>query len=169
MRGRRILAVGVAVLCMALSDNFAAAQAQGSKQIRIVVPFPPGGTADVIARLLGQQISQSGGPNVVIENRPGAGTIIATELVSRAPPDGGTLLLMANSFVINASVRASLPYDPLTSFDPVCLLVNSPQVLVVNSVVAVSFACGIRGGGKGKARCIVLRRGRARDDATHRR
>lgn len=133
MRGRRILAVGAAVLCVALSGNFAAAQAQESKQIRIVVPFPPGGTADVIARLLGQHMSQGGGPTVLIENRPGAGTIIATELVSRAAPDGSTLLLMANSFVINPSVRSSLPYNPLTSFDPVCLLVNSPQVLVVNA------------------------------------
>jgi tripartite-type tricarboxylate transporter receptor subunit TctC len=97
-----------------------------------VVPFPPGGTADVIARIIAQQAGQASGQSFVIENRPGAGTIIATDLVNRAAPDGTTLLLMANSFVINPSLRASLPYDPL-SFEPICLLVNSPQVVVVNS------------------------------------
>ena len=96
------------------------------------MPFPPGGTADTLSRLIGQQAGQITGQTFLTENRPGASTVIATEFVSRAPPDGTTLLIMANSFVINPSVRASLPYDPF-SFAPVCLLVNSPQVLVVNA------------------------------------
>jgi tripartite-type tricarboxylate transporter receptor subunit TctC len=121
-----------AVLVLTLSGP-AAAQTAAGRTVRIVVPFPPGGTADVLARTLGQQIAQTGGPTIVVENRPGGGTVIATEQVARAAPDGNTLLLMANSFVINASVRASLPYDPLTSFDPICLLVDSPQILVVNA------------------------------------
>jgi tripartite-type tricarboxylate transporter receptor subunit TctC len=103
-----------------------------AKTTRLVVPFPPGGTADVIARLVGQQVGQTSGQSVLVENRPGAGTIIATEFVARSTPDGTTLLVMANSFVINPSVRASLPYDPF-SFEPICLLVNSPQVLVVKA------------------------------------
>src|SRR5262249_17517345 len=69
---------------------------------------------------------------MVIENRPGAGTVIATEAVSRAAPDGNTILLVANSFVINASLK-TLNYDPLTSFEPVCLLSRSPNVIAVNS------------------------------------
>jgi tripartite-type tricarboxylate transporter receptor subunit TctC len=113
--------------------NPAMAQTASGRNIRIVVPFPPGGTADVLARILGQQIGASGGPNILVENRPGGGTIIATDLVARSAPDGNTLLLMANSFVINASVRSSLPYDPLTAFEPICLLVNTPQILVVNA------------------------------------
>jgi tripartite-type tricarboxylate transporter receptor subunit TctC len=120
-----------ALMIAALSAQAALAQTAAGKTTRIVVPFPPGGTADVIARIIAQQAAQASGQSFVIENRPGAGTIIATDLVNRAPPDGTTLLLMANSFVINPSVRASLPYDPLT-FEPICLLVNSPQVVVVN-------------------------------------
>lgn len=108
------------------------ALAQSGKTTRIVVAFPPGGTADVIARLLGQQAGQMSGQTFVIENRPGAGTVLATEMVARAAPDGATLLLMANSFVINPSLRPNLPYDPLKSFEPICLLINSPQVVVVN-------------------------------------
>jgi len=111
----------------------ASAQTAAGRTIRIVVPFPPGGTADILARVLGEQIGKTGGPTILVENRPGGGTVIATEQVARAAPDGNTLLLMANSFVINASVRASLPYDPLTSFEPVCLMVDSPQIMVVNA------------------------------------
>jgi tripartite-type tricarboxylate transporter receptor subunit TctC len=121
-----------AFMVLALSGP-AAAQTAAARIIRIVVPFPPGGTADILARLLGQQIAQSGGSTIVVENRPGGGTVIATDQVARAAPDGNTVLLMANSFVINASVRASLPYDPLTSFEPICLLVDSPQILVINA------------------------------------
>lgn len=128
---RAIAALGFAVL--AIAGDPAGAQSLSGRSIRIVVPFPPGGTADVIARLLGERAGQASGASFVVENRPGAGTIIATELVARAPADGNTLLLMANSFVINSSVRASLPYDPLTSFEPICLLVNSPQLIAVNS------------------------------------
>lgn len=125
---RFVIAVIVAIAVAAATDRPAAAQ---DKTIRLIVPFPTGGTTDTLARLLAQQAAQITGHPVLVENRPGAVTIIATEYVSRAPPDGTTLLFMANSFVINPSVRASLPYDPF-SFEPVCLLVNSPQVFVVN-------------------------------------
>ena len=128
------LAVTAALLTMLAPAERAVAQsAQPPRQIKIVVPFPPGGTADILTRILGEQIAKTGGPTTLVENRPGGGTVIATELVARAAPDGATLLMMANSFVINAAVRSSLPYDPLTSFEPVCLLVNSPQILVVNA------------------------------------
>ena len=124
--------VCAAALALALIEP-AAAQTASGKTIRIVVPFPPGGTADILARLLGQQISETHGPTILVENRPGGGTVIATEQVARSAPDGNTVLLMANSFVINASVRDRLPYDPLTSFEPVCLMADSPQILVVNA------------------------------------
>lgn len=117
----------------------AAAMAQGfpSKPVHIVVPFSPGGTADLLARLIGQKMSDALGQQVLVDNRPGAGTVIGTEFVARAPADGHTLLLMANSFTINPGVRAKLPYDPIKDFAPITMLVNSPQVLVVSSVLQV--------------------------------
>jgi tripartite-type tricarboxylate transporter receptor subunit TctC len=120
-----------ALVLAAVPTKPASAQSAG-KTTRLVVPFPPGGTADVLARLIAQQAGQISGQSFLIENRPGAGTVIATEIVARSAPDGATLLIMANSFVINPSVRATLPYDPF-AFEPVCLLVDSPQMLVVNS------------------------------------
>jgi tripartite-type tricarboxylate transporter receptor subunit TctC len=108
------------------------AHAQEARTIKVVVPFPPGGAMDVLGRVLAEEIGRAHGPTMVIENRPGAGTVIATELVSRAPPDGNTLLMPANSFVINPFLH-KLNYDPLTSFEPICYLVRSPTVIVVNS------------------------------------
>lgn len=128
---RLVIALATALITTTLANGPAAAQS-GSKTTRLIVPFPAGGTTDVLARLLAQEAGQITGQSYLIENRPGAGTIIATEFVSRSAPDGATLLIMANSFVINPSVRATLPYDPF-SFEPICLLVNSPQVLVVNA------------------------------------
>jgi tripartite-type tricarboxylate transporter receptor subunit TctC len=118
------------ILSISLSGR--SAWAQTPRTIRIVVPFPAGGSADILARLLGEQINKSQGPTVLIENRPGAGASIAYELVARAPPDGNTLVINANSIVINPLLR-KVTYDPLTSFEPICYLVSSPQVIVVNS------------------------------------
>ena len=101
-----------------------------AKTIRIVVPFPPGGTADSIARIVSQQ-ANGAGFNLIVENRPGAGTIIATEQVAHATPDGSAVLINANSFVINTIVRSKLPYDPF-KMEPLCIIASSPQVIVVH-------------------------------------
>jgi tripartite-type tricarboxylate transporter receptor subunit TctC len=101
--------------------------------IKIVVPAPAGGVADVLTRLLGEQIRRKQGRTIVIENRPGATTMIGTEAVARATSDGTTLLVNAPpAFVILPHLRR-LNYDPLTSFEPVCNLVKFPTVIVVNS------------------------------------
>jgi tripartite-type tricarboxylate transporter receptor subunit TctC len=110
-----------------------AAYAQTGRTIKFVVPFGPGGTADIVGRLLAEEIGKAHGVGTLIENRPGAGTVIATEAVSRAAPDGNTVLLNANAFVISPHLR-KLSFDPLTSFEPVCQLVSSPQVIVVNGM-----------------------------------
>lgn len=126
----------LAAALLACFARAAAAQRAGAAlpgTVRIVVPFTPGGSADVIARLIAQEAGKAGGQTWIVENRPGAGTIIGTEAVARSAPDGGTLLMMSNSFIINAHVRASLPYDPLASFEPTCLVVNSPQLIAVNA------------------------------------
>jgi tripartite-type tricarboxylate transporter receptor subunit TctC len=129
------LVVPLLALAMTLSAPSVLAQTYPTKPVRIVVPFTPGGTADFLARLLGQKFSESWGQQVVVDNRAGGGTVIGTEIVARAPADGHTLLVMANSFAINPGVRSSLPYDTLKDFAPVTLLVGSPQVLVVHPAV----------------------------------
>ncbi len=106
--------------------------AQQTRAIRVVVPFPPGGAMDFLARVFAEQIDRAHGPAMVIENRPGAGTVIATEAVSRAAPDGNALLMPANSFVINPLLH-KLNYDPLTDFEPICYLARSPTVIVVGN------------------------------------
>jgi tripartite-type tricarboxylate transporter receptor subunit TctC len=101
--------------------------------IKIIVPAPAGGVADVLTRLLGEQIGRMQVRTIVIENRPGATTVIGTEAVARAASDGTTLLVNAPpAFVIIPHLRR-LNYDPLTSFEPVCNLVKFPTVIVVNS------------------------------------
>src|SRR6188474_2841405 len=124
------LAAACAGLCLFLLAGHAAwTQA---RTIRIVVPFPAGGSADILARLLGEHIAKNQGPTVVVENRPGGGASIAYEAVARAAPDGNTLVINANSIVINPHLR-KVNYDPLTSYEPICYLLSSPQVIVVNS------------------------------------
>jgi tripartite-type tricarboxylate transporter receptor subunit TctC len=115
-------------LCGLLRD----AWSQPSGMMKIVVPFPPGGGVDIVARIIADQIGRSQKINFVVENRPGAGTMIATEAVARAPADGNTILFVANSFIINPALR-KVAYDPLTSFAPACLLTRSPNVIVVNA------------------------------------
>src|SRR5262245_24018598 len=106
------------------------AWSQPAGTIKIVVPYTPGSGPDTLSRLMAEQIGRAQGPTVVVENRPGGGTVIGTEAVERAEPDGHTVLLVANSFVANPALqRAS--YDPTTSFEPVCYLAATPMVLVV--------------------------------------
>ena len=126
----RSLAACFAIALLALTGH--AAWSQAARTIRIVVPFPAGGSADILARLLGEQISKAQGPTVLVENRPGGGASIAYEAVARAAPDGNTLVINGNSLVINPNLR-KVNYDPVTSFEPVCYLLSSPQVYVVNN------------------------------------
>jgi tripartite-type tricarboxylate transporter receptor subunit TctC len=121
--------VTASLLLVALGCHVSWSQAQ--RTIKFVNPFPAGGSTDIVARLLAEHIGHGNGVSTVVESRPGAGSLIGTEAVSRAPPDGNTLLLPANSFVINAIVR-KLSYDPF-SFEPVCLLARAAHVVTVNS------------------------------------
>jgi tripartite-type tricarboxylate transporter receptor subunit TctC len=111
-----------------------------SKPVRLVVPFPAGGALDTIARNLAPPLSRSLGQNVIVDNRPGGGTVIGTEMVARSPADGHTLLLMANSFTINPAVRSKLPYDALKDFAGVSRLATVPVIFSVHpSVPAKTF------------------------------
>jgi tripartite-type tricarboxylate transporter receptor subunit TctC len=106
--------------------------AQTTRSIKLVVPLPPGGAGDIVARLLAEQIGRVQGATMVVENHPGAGTIIGTESVAHAAPDGNTLLINAPYLLISPHLR-KVNYHPLTSFDPVCDLVSSPGIIVVNA------------------------------------
>src|SRR5471030_1135997 len=130
-RTRSWLAAGLLALCAiaGATQRSAFAQNYSARPVKLVVPYPPAGTADIVARLLAEQIGRTGGPSIVIENRPGGGTAIASEAVSRAVPDGSTLLMISPEFVITPHLRKP-NYDPLTSFEPICQLVNSPTVIV---------------------------------------
>src|ERR1700704_6328456 len=126
----RLVTALVATALLALSGDGGWAQAK--RTIKIVVPFAAGGGADILARMLADHIGGAQQVTMIIENRPGAGTVIGTEAVSRAAPDGNTLLLVTDSFVVIPHLR-KLNYDPLSSFEPVCNLAATPQVIVVNS------------------------------------
>ena len=101
--------------------------------VRIVVPFPPGGTTDFVARLIAVRLTDRLGRNVIVENKPGASGAIGTELVARAAPTGETLVFATvNTHGINSAVFRSLPYDPVKDFAPVSEVVSSPNILVAN-------------------------------------
>jgi len=123
-------AVMVAVIALAFSGGDA--WSQSGKTIKVILPFAPGGPAYNAIRILGQQISATGGPTIVVEPHPGAGTAIGTELVATATPDGNTLGVISNSFVLLPQTR-KVNYDPLTDFAPICDVVDFPPLIVVNS------------------------------------
>jgi tripartite-type tricarboxylate transporter receptor subunit TctC len=108
-----------------------------SKTIRVVVPFSPGGTSDILARMITPKMSEGLGQPVVIETRTGAGGTIGTAIVAKATPDGHTLLLTSGAFAISAALHANLPYDPLKDFAGVSRLGHSTQVLIVPPTLGV--------------------------------
>ena len=126
-----------AVLLISLAAFFSAVQAQSfpAKPLHIIVPFPPGGAADVTSRLLGEQMAKGLGQPVIADNRPGAGAVIGYELGARSPGDGHTLLVVFPSFVINPAVKPGLKYDPLKDFKAVGQTISVPMVFAVNPSV----------------------------------
>ena len=108
--------------------------------LRLVVPFPPGAGIDVLARQLAGVVQGELGQTMVVDNRPGGGTLVATEAMLRTPPDGQAMLMVANSFTVNPSLHRPSPYDPLRQFTPLALLTEVPHVLVVHPSVATDFA-----------------------------
>jgi tripartite-type tricarboxylate transporter receptor subunit TctC len=121
------------VLCAALLPALAQADTYPSRQIQLVVPYTPGTTGDVLARLLGAKLSQRWNVPVVVENKTGASGIIGTADVAKAAPDGYTFLFAATSYGTIPAINPKLPYDPIKSFAPVALLGTSAMTLVVNN------------------------------------
>jgi tripartite-type tricarboxylate transporter receptor subunit TctC len=137
LRAARVLAAGAAVLAPLFAPGAAHAQgAYPNKPIRMVVGFPPGGANDLLGRLIGQKMQEAWGQSVVVDNKPGANAIIATEIVAKAPNDGYTLLIGASgAMVFNPGLYAKLPYDPVKDFAPVTMIGSFPLILTVNPKV----------------------------------
>jgi tripartite-type tricarboxylate transporter receptor subunit TctC len=133
---RSLFALAAWTLMFALPVNVAFA-AYPEKIIRIVVPFAPGGGTDVIARTLAQEMAKDLGATIIIENRPGAGTIIGTQTVAASDPDGYTLLMGTFANAVNPSLNAKLPYDPHKDFAAVALVARSFNIVVVNPASAI--------------------------------
>jgi tripartite-type tricarboxylate transporter receptor subunit TctC len=147
----RFLARAVrAALCVALSVGGAGVLAQSypSKPVRIVVPFGPGGVGDISARVLAQKLSETMGQQALVENRPGAGGIVASETVAKADPDGHTLLLLTNGQAVSVSLFKSLPYDAVKDFAPVSTLGLFDMVVLVNSEWKISSVSQLVGHAK---------------------
>ncbi len=108
-----------------------AADAYPTRAIRMIVPFTAGGAADIIARLMGARMAETLGQSVVIDTRPGGGTVLGTEIVARATPDGYTVGMLATSLALNAGLLPKLPYDSVKDFSPIMLAVDTPLIFVV--------------------------------------
>lgn len=119
---------GLFTAALLLVLSLPAAYAQSTT--KIIVPYPPGSGPDILSRIMAEQIGKTEGTTFVVENRPGGGTLIGTEAAARAAPDGNTVLLVANSFVVNPALKKG-NYDVSTTFAPVCYLAATPMVLVV--------------------------------------
>jgi tripartite-type tricarboxylate transporter receptor subunit TctC len=125
-------------LLLAIVASAAAAQGYPARPVRLIIPFPPGGSNDIVGRMVAAQLGDRLGQQVVADNRGGAGGTIGTELAARAQADGYTLLLISTAYAFNTSIYKKLPYDPVKSFTPVALLGSGPGVLVVNPTLPVN-------------------------------
>ena len=134
MRYTRSLLAILAILALTPIANPALAQYYPDRPIHIIVPFPAGGPADVMARLISERMGADFGQGVVVDNRPGANTVIGAEFVAKAPPDGYTLLMAIDStLVMNQYLYSHLPYDPVKDFVPITVVAKTMDLLVVNA------------------------------------
>lgn len=135
---KRRTALALFLIGLAASASCAIAQSFPDKPIRLIVPFPPGGPTDIVARPLAQLLGESLRQPVVVENRGGAGGSLGADLVAKAPPDGYTLILgTVGTHAINAALYRKLPHDPTRDFTPIALVASAPVAVVVNAAVPI--------------------------------
>jgi tripartite-type tricarboxylate transporter receptor subunit TctC len=125
-------------LVLSLFTAVSSAQTYPNRPIRLIVPFPPGGSNDIVARMLATQLGEKLGQSVVIENKGGAGGVVGTDMVAKATPDGYTLLLISIAYAFGPALYKTLPYDPETSFAPITIVGRGPSALVVHPSVPVN-------------------------------
>jgi len=150
---RRCVWLLLGLAALAGVPQLAAQTAWPSKPVRILVPFPPGGTTDILARAIAPELSKALGQSVVVDNRPGAGGNLGADLVAKSAPDGYTLLMgTVGTHGINKSLYARLPYDPQKDFAPITLVAGVPNVMVMNAERAKALGIAkpvyILGGGE---------------------
>ena len=127
---RRILLAAAGLLGLFLAAPHASAQ-YPARPVRVVVPFPPGGGNDIIVRAMSEDLSKNLGQQVLVDNKPGAGTVIGTDHVAKAAPDGYTILIVSFAFAVNPSLLPKLPYDHPKAFTPITLIGRSPNIVIV--------------------------------------
>src|SRR5688572_23108381 len=133
----RTVGRAIVVLAAMLACGGAGAQEYPSKTVRMIVPFTPGGGTDLIARITAAKLGQVFGQQFVVDNRPGAGTVVGSEMAARAPADGYTIIMQVNSLAANHTLYPKLSYDTLRDFVPVVLIGDTPNVLVIHPSMPV--------------------------------
>ena len=132
-----VLSVAVSTVSLVYAQNYPA------KPVRILVGFPVGGVTDIMARIVGQKLGDSFGQQFIIDNRPGAGSAIASDIAAKAAPDGYTLSMIGTSYAVNAALQPRLPFDPLRDFAGVVMVSAAPQVLVAHAALPVKNVAGL--------------------------
>lgn len=155
---RRLLAAAIALACLP-AVSLAQAPNWSSRPIRLVVPFAPGGTTDIVGRMIGQRLGPMLGTQVVIDNKPGANGIMGSEMVARAAPDGHTLVIVAPGHASNVTLYRKLPYDTLVDFEPIALLLTQPSVLVVHPSVPVGSMADLLKLARSQAKAVTYASG----------
>jgi len=136
---RRFLAAAMAALALSpFASAFAQDASYPTRAIKILVPYPPGGFNDTLARTIGAKLQAAWGQPVVVENRPGGNTLIGTEAAAKSPPDGYTIFVTPFAFAVNQSIFKKLPYDPVKDFAPITLAATTPNIIVVNPSLGVN-------------------------------
>src|SRR5215216_5887346 len=130
----RVMVSGLALMCL-LAGEVQAQAPYPARPVRIVVPSPPAGGTDIVARVLADHFSKAFGQQFFVENRPGAGNMIGIESVARAAPDGYTFLMVASTLSLNSVLYKKVSYDPIKDFAPIMLVASAPNVLIVNPAV----------------------------------
>jgi tripartite-type tricarboxylate transporter receptor subunit TctC len=131
--GRTVGMVAVVAAAMFASGAASAQSGFPAKPVHILVPYPAGGAVDVLARTLGDEVARQWGQSVIVENRPGAGGVIASQALATSPPDGTTLIVVASGHATNPFLYQKLPYDTFKDFTPISLLASSPNILLVRA------------------------------------
>src|SRR3954468_8441210 len=131
MRWIRMLAVAAA--CIAVASVASAQTGFPAKAVHLFVPYPAGGAVDILARTLGDELSRNWGQPVIIENRPGAGGVVASQALATSPPDGYTLIVVASGHATNPFLYPKISYDTFKDFTPISLLASSPNILLVRA------------------------------------
>src|SRR5688572_13180202 len=142
MQRKQFIRSAIALALAAFAAG-ASAQAYPNKPVKVIIPFPPGGTLDLVGRMLAQKMSELTGQSFIVENRPGGNGFIGADAVAKAPADGYTLLFNASTFTTGPMVAKSAPYDVTRDFTPVVLVAQAPLAVSVNNDLPVKDLAGL--------------------------